>query len=147
MSDRKTCLIVDDSDVVRRVVRMIVEGLDFDVEDCGSTDEAFAVCRKSLPDLIVVDWHIPGSQPLDFIQAVRSLPMGRYPKVIYMLTNNDPAEIDKGRAAGADLHMIKPFHRETLEARVAKLITPDRHDDHAADGYMEFPARAALAGR
>ncbi|WP_342896952.1 response regulator, partial [Shewanella algae] len=70
---------MEDSDVVRRVMRHIVEGLGFEAEEDGTTDEAFARCRKALPDLLIVDWHMPGSQPLDFIAAVRSLPMGRFP--------------------------------------------------------------------
>ena len=123
MLSRQSCLIVDDADVVRKVMRHVIEGLGFNIEEAANTDDALVRCRPNLPTLIVLDWHIPGSNPLEFIAAVRSLPGGRQIKILYVATNNDSSEIGRAIASGANDHMIKPFMRVTLEAKVAKLTT------------------------
>ena len=80
-------------------------------------------CRPNLPNLILLDWHITGSNPLEFLAAVRSMPGGKAIKILYVATNNDPVEIGRAIAAGANDYMIKPFRRVTLEAKVAQLTT------------------------
>lgn len=126
MLSRPSCLIVDDADVVRKITRHIVEGLGFTVEEAATTDDALVRCRPNLPNLIVLDWHIPGSHPLDFIAAVRSLPGGKTIKILYVATNNDPVEIGRAITGGANDTMIKPFRRVTLEAKVAQLTASPR---------------------
>jgi two-component system, chemotaxis family, chemotaxis protein CheY len=123
---RQSCLIVDDADVVRKVMRHVVEGLGFTVEEAATTDDGLVRCRPNLPTVIVLDWHIPGSNPIEFIAAVRSLPGGKQVKILYVATNNDPVEIGRAIASGANGHMIKPFRRVTLETKVAELITVAR---------------------
>ena len=146
MNSKQSCLIIDDSDVVRKVMRFAVEGLGFKVEEDKDTVEALARCKKSLPEVIVLDWLIPGCQPLDFIPAVRSLPMGRHVKILYVMTNNDPAEISRAITAGADAYMFKPFPQVTLEAKIAALTTRKR--DPLDDlGYLAASQRVALGGR
>ena len=135
MSLQDTCLIIDDSDVVRKVMRTVLEGMSFVVEDTPTLSEALASCFKLLPHLIVVDWHIPGGDPLEFIATIRKRPSGRDTKILYVLTDNDPAAIARAMNAGADTTMIKPFHGVTLEAKVARLISPDRALDD--DSYVQ----------
>lgn len=146
MSSKNSCLVVEDSEVVRKVMRSIIEGLHFQVDESADTAEALAVCKKRLPDLIVLDWNIPGSQPLDFVAAIRSQPMGRHVKILYVMTNNEPAEISRAITAGVDAYMFKPFPRVTLETKVAALTTRARDPDEDLD-YLHLPTRAALAGR
>ena len=123
MLSRPSCLIVDDADVVRKIERHIVEGLGFTVEEAASTEDALLRCRPNLPNLILLDWHITGSNPLEFLAAVRSMPGGKAIKILYVATNNDPVEIGRAIAAGANDYLIKPFRRVTLEAKVAQLTT------------------------
>jgi two-component system, chemotaxis family, chemotaxis protein CheY len=139
-------LVVEDSDVVRKVMRHVIEGLNFQVEEEATTEVALARCKKELPELIVLDWNIPGSQPLEYVAAVRSLPMGRYVKILYVMTNNEPAEISRAITAGVDAYMFKPFLRVTLEAKVAGLTTRARDPDDDID-YLQLPARVALGAR
>ena len=124
MLDQQTCLIVDDSDVVRKIMRNTVEGLGFQADDVGSVQEARLRCKRRLPDLILLDWHVPGEDPLDFLAAVRSMPKGRNVKIIYVVTDNDPAEIGRAIAGGADDTLVKPFYRVNLETKVAALTAP-----------------------
>lgn len=146
MYSQNSCLIVEDSDVVRKVMRHVIEGLNFRVEEEATTTEALARCKKHLPDLIVLDWNIPGSVPLDFVAAVRSLPMGRNVKILYVMTNNEPAEVGRAITAGVDAYMFKPFQRVTLEAKVAALTTRARDPEDDID-YLQLHMRVALAGR
>ena len=146
MYSQNSCLIVEDSDVVRKVMRHVIEGLNFRVEEEATTTEALARCKKHLPDLIVLDWNIPGSVPLDFVAAVRSLPMGRNVKILYVMTNNEPAEVGRAITAGVDAYMFKPFQRVTLEAKVAALTTRARDPQDDID-YLQLHMRVALAGR
>lgn len=133
--------------MVRKVMRHAIEGLGFDVEEEADTIEALARCKKALPDMIVLDWHITGCQPIDFIPAVRSLPMGRHVKILYVMTNNDPAEIGRAITAGADAYMFKPFARVTLEAKIAALLTRKRDPRDETLDYLTKPTRVALGAR
>ncbi len=142
----QSCLIIDDSDVVRRIMRAIIEDLGFDVEDTPSPAFALERCKLHLPTLIVLDWHIPGSNTIDLLAAIRSLPEGRAVKILYVPTDNDPAEIGRAIAAGANDYIIKPFYRVGLEVKVAALTT-SRRGPSQDDDYYRSPPRAVLAAK
>ncbi len=127
-------------------MRHIIEGLNFYVDEAADTADALARCKKQLPEVIVLDWNIPGSQPLEFVATVRSLPLGRNIKILYVMTNNEPAEVSRAITAGVDAYMFKPFPRVTLEAKVAALTTRVRDPLDDID-YLQLPARVALGGR
>ena len=55
----KTCLVVDDSSVIRKVARRILEGLDFQIVEAENGEEAIESCKKNLPDAILLDWNMP----------------------------------------------------------------------------------------
>ena len=131
MLDQPSCLIIDDSDVVRKVMRNTVEGLGFQVDDAASMQEAQMRCKRGLPDLIVLDWHLPGESPMDFIATIRSSPKGREVKIIFVITDNDPIEISRAIASGANDCLVKPFYRVNLETKVAALTAraTDIQDD------------------
>jgi len=138
------CLIIDDSEVVRRVMRSIIEGLNVEVTEAASSAEAIALCRAKMPDFILLDWHLPGSQPIETLVSLRMLPGGKQMKLLYVTTNNDPAEIGRAITAGAHDYMIKPFRRVTLEAKLASLMARPRSDiDVKPSGLL--PRRAAIA--
>lgn len=138
MTTTWTCLVVDDSDVVRRVMRTILEGIGLIVDEVATTEDAMARCRTKVPDAIVLDWHIPGSNPLEFVTALRANPLGRRIKMLYVMTNNDPADVAKARAAGVNEIMTKPFHRVQLEAKILGLLSPPR------DAAVDFEAHRPL---
>lgn len=142
----QSCLIIEDSEAVRKVMRASIEGLGFTVDECADTGIALTKVKKALPNVIVLDWHIPGCVPLEFIPAVRSIPGGRHVKVLYVMTNNDPVEVQRAITSGADAYMFKPFPRVTLEAKIALLTTPVREEFDVAD-YLSTSTRIALAGR
>jgi two-component system chemotaxis response regulator CheY len=113
----KTCLVVDDSSVIRKVARRILEGLDFQIQEAENGEEAIETCRKELPDAILLDWNMPKMDGYDFLRVLRRLPGGDKPKVVFCTTENDVAHIARALHAGANEYIMKPFDKEIVEAK------------------------------
>jgi len=115
----KTCLVVDDSKVIRKVARHILEALHFNVEEAGDGREALDRCNAGdLPDVILLDWNMPVMSGMEFLRSLGSVDLHRRPKVVFCTTENDVAHIRAAIEAGADEYMMKPFDRETLESKL-----------------------------
>ena len=67
----KTCLIVDDSKVIRKVARHILETLDFQVEEAGDGREALDRCVAKMPDVVLLDWNMPVMSGMEFLKVLR----------------------------------------------------------------------------
>lgn len=115
----KTCLVVDDSKVIRKVARHILEALHFNVEEAGDGREALDRCHSGdLPDVILLDWNMPVMSGMEFLRSLGSVDLAQRPKVVFCTTENDVAHIRAAIEAGADEYMMKPFDRETLESKL-----------------------------
>ena len=114
----KTCLIVDDSRVIRKVSRHILETLGFAVEEAENGQQALDRCDTSMPDVILLDWNMPVMDGYEFLGNLRRMPGGDQPKVVFCTTENDVAHIREAISAGADEYVMKPFDRETLEGKL-----------------------------
>lgn len=113
----KSCLVVDDSTIVRKVARRILEDLDYIVEEAEDGQEAIDKCRQEMPDVILLDWSMPILNGLEFLKLLRGYVGGEKPKVVYVTTENDIGQIALARKAGADEHMLKPFDRAMIESK------------------------------
>jgi two-component system chemotaxis response regulator CheY len=113
----KTCLIVDDSSVIRKVARRILEGLEFQIAEAENGEEAIESCRRQLPDAILLDWNMPKMDGYDFLRVLRRLPGGDKPRVVFCTTENDVAHIARALHAGANEYIMKPFDKEIVEAK------------------------------
>ena len=114
----KTCLVVDDSKVIRKVARHILETLDFAVSEAGDGREALESCIASPPDVILLDWNMPVMSGMDFLRALRDTNLGSRPKVVFCTTENGMAYIRAAIDAGADEYVMKPFDRDTLHSKL-----------------------------
>ena len=114
----KKCLVVDDSRVIRKVSRHILESLDFDVAEAENGREALDACEVSMPDLILLDWNMPVMSGIEFIIKLRACKGGDRPKVVFCTTENDVAHIRAAIEAGADEYVMKPFDHETLQIKL-----------------------------
>jgi len=112
------CLVVDDSSVIRKVARRILEDFDFSVAEAEDGGVALDACRRSMPDMILLDWHLPVMDGLEFLEALRKLENGRQPKVVFCASEADVAQIARALRAGADEYILKPFDRSTVEAKL-----------------------------
>ena len=114
----KTCLVVDDSKVIRKVARHILETLNFEVSEAADGKEALDSCLASTPDVILLDWNMPVMSGMDFLRALREATLASRPKVVFCTTENGMAYIRAAIEAGADEYVMKPFDRETLESKL-----------------------------
>ena len=113
----KRCLVVDDSSVIRKVARRILEGLDFQITEAENGEEAIETCKRQLPDAILLDWNMPVMDGIDFLRNLRRLPGGDAPKVVFCTTENDVAHIARALHAGANEYIMKPFDKDIVTAK------------------------------
>jgi two-component system chemotaxis response regulator CheY len=113
----KTCLVVDDSSVIRKVARRILEGFEFQISEAEDGQQALEQCRQSLPDAILLDWNMPVMDGFEFLQALRRMPGGDRPKVVFCTTENDVVHIARALNAGANEYIMKPFDKDIVEAK------------------------------
>ena len=113
----KSCLIVDDSSVVRKVARRILEDMDYIVEEAEDGQDAFDKCRQEMPDAILLDWNMPIMSGLEFLKLLRAYVGGDKPHIVYCTVENDIGAIAMALKAGASDYMMKPFDRTILEAK------------------------------
>ena len=114
----KQCLVVDDSKVIRKVARHILETLDFAVAEAGDGEEALAHVRAAVPDVILLDWNMPVMSGIEFLRNLRHEVLPHRPKVVFCTTENDLNHIRAAIDAGADEYVMKPFDRDTLESKL-----------------------------
>jgi two-component system chemotaxis response regulator CheY len=118
LKNMRSCLVVDDSKVIRKVARHILETLNFTVEEAEDGREALSRCEASMPDVILLDWNMPVMSGMEFLKALRTGGHADQPKVVFCTTENDIAHIRAAIAAGADEYVMKPFDRETLQSKL-----------------------------
>ena len=114
----KSCLVVDDSKVIRKVARHILETLDYEVTEACDGQEALDACHESIPDVILLDWNMPVMSGIEFLRAIGASPLARRPKVVFCTTENDIGHIRAALEAGADEYVMKPLDRDTLESKL-----------------------------
>ena len=114
----RSCLVVDDSKVIRKVARHILETLDFTVDEAEDGRQALARIDASMPDVVLLDWNMPVMSGMEFLRTLRQLSYANQPKVVFCTTENDAAHIRAAIEAGADEYVMKPFDRETLETKL-----------------------------
>jgi two-component system chemotaxis response regulator CheY len=115
----RTCLVVDPSSVVRKVARRIFEIMQFHTLEAETGQEALQKCEMAMPDAILLDGHLPTMSSVEVVGALRALPNGSKPLIIYSTTENDSSEIARALAAGADDYVLKPFDRESIRAKLS----------------------------
>ena len=113
----KTCLVVDDSSVIRKVARRILEGLAFQIIEAEDGEQALQQCQKDLPEAILLDWNMPKMDGYEFLRQLRRMPGGDRPRVVFCTTENDVAHIARALHAGANEYIMKPFDKEIVEAK------------------------------
>ena len=116
----KSCLVVDDSRVIRKVARRILEELGFDIAEASDGLEALAWCRAVMPDAVLLDWNLPVMSGLEFLKALRQEPGGDKPTVVFCTVENDIERIREAIDAGADEYIMKPFDGDIIVGKFAQ---------------------------
>lgn len=110
----KHCLIVDDSAVIRKVARRILDGVGYYVSEASSGAEGWRLCRNSLPDIIMLDYILPDMTAIEFIESLRRSSSAPLPRILLCAPFLDLPRIMKAKRAGAFGYVLKPFDRAQL---------------------------------
>ena len=113
----KSCLVVDDSRVIRMVARRILEELGFDVTEAEDGRQALEMCREAMPGAVLLDWNMPVMSGIDFLRDLRRMPGGDTLPVVFCTTENDMDHIQEAIAAGANEYIMKPFDSEIIRTK------------------------------
>ena len=113
----KTCLVVDDSKMIRRVAGRILKDLDFLTSEAENGNEALELCRANMPDAILLDWNMPVMDGLTFLKALRAEPDGKTPVVVFCTAERDVTRITEALDAGADEYVMKPFDSDIITSK------------------------------
>lgn len=113
----KTCLIVDDSRMIRRVAGRIVKEMGFSTKDASNGQEALDMCQIEMPDAVLLDWNMPILDGFGFLKALRNERGGDKPIVLFCTSERDIGKITEALAAGANEYIMKPFDSAIIESK------------------------------
>ena len=116
-----TCLVVDDSNVVRKVARRILEGHGFKITEAENGADALDKCRRELPRCVLLDWNMPVMNGLLFLRALRAEFGSDGPTVIFCTTQTEVAQMAAATASGAQEYIMKPFDEAILVGKFTQI--------------------------
>jgi two-component system chemotaxis response regulator CheY len=117
----RICLVVDDSRVVRKVARRILEAHGFCVEEAEDGSKALEACRRRMPGCVLLDWNMPVMDGMEFLKALRAEFGPDNPPVVFCTTENDISRIEQAIEQGAQEFIMKPFDEEILLGKFAQV--------------------------
>lgn len=115
-------LVVDDSEMIRKVARRILEDMNYLVIEADSGAAALELCTKAMPEMILLDWHMPGMSGQEFLAQIQTIALNSKPTIVYCTTENDPADLSRAFASGAQAFLMKPFDRASLKEKVSEVL-------------------------
>jgi two-component system, chemotaxis family, chemotaxis protein CheY len=120
----KQVLVVDDSPVIRKTARRILEGMQLQTSEAVDGEQALNACSFLMPDAIIVDWSMPVVDGFEFIKQLRRMPGGDKPKVLFCTSEYDVAQIARAMHSGADDILLKPFDKDIVKAKFEDIGIP-----------------------
>jgi two-component system chemotaxis response regulator CheY len=121
----KEVLLVDDSDIVRKLIRRIIEPMGYAIREAADGLQAVEQCKTKLPDVILLDFNMPEMDGMETLHEVRKLPGGDAIIIIFCTTMNESSFIMDAISAGANEYVMKPFDAEIIQGKFDQLgITP-----------------------
>jgi len=121
MNTAVNCLVVDDSRVVRKAARRILERHGFLVREAADGAQALEACREALPRLVLLDWNMPVMDGFEFLKAARAEFGVEEPLIMLCTTESEFERIVMALEAGAQEYIMKPFDDAILTGKLAQL--------------------------
>ena len=115
--DMKTCLVVDDSKVVRMVARKILEELGFEVVEADDGQVALDMSMEPMPGVVLLDWNMLVMSGIEYLRALRVTDEGKKSIVVFCTTENDMSHIQEGIVAGANEYIMKSFDSDIIQSK------------------------------
>ena len=139
----ETILIVEDEADIRELIRYNMEREGFKVVEAASAEEANAWLKRGVPDLVLLDLMLPGTDGFAFCRALRADEKTAGVPVIMVTARDEDADIVAGLEVGADDYVIKPFSARILSARVRAVLRraasePEDEKDVVVRGPIEI---------
>ncbi len=117
----RICLVVDDSRVVRKVARRILEAHGFAVTEAGDGQQALDACHAQLPDCVLLDWNMPVMNGLEFLKQLRAEYGPDQPPVVFCTTETEMSSIELAITHGAQEYIMKPFDEDILVGKLEQV--------------------------
>jgi len=146
-------LIVEDEEPLTLLLRYNLEAAGYAVDCAARGDEAELKLRETTPDLILLDWMLPGLSGIEICRRLRARPSTAKLPIIMLTARGEESERIRGLGTGADDYVVKPFSVPELLARIAALLrraSPERVAAVLSAGDIELDRerrRAFRAGR
>ncbi|MEH6724574.1 MAG: phosphate regulon transcriptional regulator PhoB [Hyphomicrobiales bacterium] len=115
-------LVVEDEESLSLLLRYNLESEGYQVDVCDRGDEAELKLRESVPDLMLLDWMLPGLSGIELCRRVRARDETRNLPVIMLTARGEETERIRGLSTGADDYVVKPFSVPELMARVKAML-------------------------
>jgi two-component system phosphate regulon response regulator PhoB len=134
-------LIVEDEEALTLLLRYNLEAAGYEVETVARGDEADVRLREGNPDLVILDWMLPGLSGIELCRRLRARPDTRQLPIIMLTARGEESERIRGLSTGADDYVVKPFSVPELVARVSALLrraSPERVADILSFGDIEI---------
>lgn len=134
-------LIVEDEEPLTLLLRYNLEAEGYEVDTAARGDEGDVKLKESAPDLVVLDWMLPGLSGIELCRRLRARPETRQLPIIMLTARGEESERIRGLSTGADDYIVKPFSVPELVARVRALLrraNPDRVANLLAFGDIEL---------
>jgi two-component system, chemotaxis family, chemotaxis protein CheY len=135
-------LIVDDEPAMRKVTRSLLQAIGVkDISEAGDCGSGLAAIRAGAPDIVIVDWQMPGASGADFMRQLRSPRDFPYPDVpVIMLTGHgERSRVVEAVRLGVNEFLLKPVSTNALLARVIAILTKPRRIVQKGDYYGPEP--------
>jgi CheY-like chemotaxis protein len=122
-------MVVEDEEALTTLLRYNLDAEGYDVETVARGDDADTRLKERIPDLVVLDWMLPGLSGIELCRRLRARPETRQLPIIMLTARGEESERVRGLATGADDYIVKPFSVPELLARVKGLLrraSPER---------------------
>ena len=122
MKNKTSILIIEDEAPIRQLLRFTLEPADFEVQEAENTELARLKIKKKLPDLILVDWMLPGESGIEFIKQLKNHADTHSIPIILLTARAEENNKLQGFEVGADDYITKPFSPRELIARIKSVL-------------------------
>src|SRR5438874_3486350 len=143
-------LVVEDEEALTTLLRYNLDAEGYEVETVGRGDDADTRLKERVPDLIVLDWMLPGLSGIELCRRLRARPETRQLPIIMLTARGEESERIRGLATGADDYIVKPFSVPELLARIRALLRrarPERVATQLAAGDLELDRETRRVSR
>lgn len=116
-----SCLIADDSKVIRLLLSKIMSNFGFSIIEAEDGEDVVEMAQIHEPNVIIMDWSLPVLDGIDALYKIRELRLSQIPKVIFCSSSNDINRIQQAIEGGADDYIMKPFDEDIIASKLTIL--------------------------